>query len=117
MASCVPMEESAESLESSRTPAGLRVRFPDTVRPIFGHVEAVALHLRVEKLAMDAEHACGFGPIAGGPRQGSTDQHLLETGGGGRKVFVRPVTDFPRDRSRFVNEADIARVEDVAAHQ
>src|SRR5712692_11704117 len=96
---------------------GLSVRFPDTVRPVFGHVEAVALHLRVEKLAMDAEHACGFGPVAGAPRQGAADQHLLETGNGRREIFGGPVADFPRDRARLVNEAEIVRVDSVAAHE
>src|ERR1700687_4854924 len=96
MASCVPTEGSAESLALWLARTGLGVRFADTVRPVFGHVEAVALHLRVEKLAMDAERARGFGPVAGAPRQCAADQHLLETGNGGREIFVRPVTDFPR---------------------
>src|SRR5882672_3031201 len=42
MASCVPMEESAESPEFLRTPTGLHVRFPYTVRPVFGQVEALS---------------------------------------------------------------------------
>src|SRR5262245_64956689 len=45
------------------------VRFPDTLRPVFGRLEAVAFHLRIEKLPVNAEQARRFRSIARAPRQ------------------------------------------------
>ena len=95
----------------------MSVRFPDSLRPLFGRIEAVALHLRIEKLPVDAEQARRLRPGASALGQGAPDQHLLEPGGGGGQILVRPIDGAVGFRSRLDDEVEIVGPDDIAARQ
>src|SRR5271165_3322306 len=95
----------------------LCVRTADSICPIFGQIEAVAPHLRVEKLPVDIEHTCRFGAIAGSPIQGPTDQYFLEPRQCGRQVLVGPGCGFRRARLWLFEKAEVSYFDRLAADE
>ena len=66
---------------------------------------------------MDSEHARRFSPIARAPCQSAAHQHFLEPGGGRRQIFIRPIDCSFGCCSILIDEVEIGRVDDIAAHQ
>jgi hypothetical protein len=60
----MPEARLAELLGVWHSRPGFCVPFPDTDCPVFGHLEAVALHLRVEVSATNVPGPRGLGPFA-----------------------------------------------------
>src|SRR5260370_35496827 len=92
------------------------VRTADTVRPVFGQVEAVAPHLRIEKLPMDIQQPRRFGPIAGRSLQGAANQHLLQPRQSGREILIRPRHGF-RPRLGLFEKREILFSAYLATHK
>jgi hypothetical protein len=75
------------------------------------------LHLAVEQLAVNAEEPRRLCPIAGRSRERAADQHLLKARGRGVQIFVRPVDRARPGSLRLIDEVEIGRMHEVAAHQ
>ncbi len=117
MASRVPIDSRLRFLDFLLRRGNRSVRFPDAWRTLFGHVEPVALHLRVEKLPVDAEHSRGFCPVAPALCQGAADQHLLEPCAGRRQIFIRPSECALRGRPGLRDKVEIGSPDNIAARQ